>query len=193
MAARSRPATVARAFRMTAAARRSASADSSSDPQMPPAGQNRSLEFLSAMWALDHALHRMSKRMAASTGVTGPQRLVVRVLGRHPHLTAGALAKMLHLHPSTVTGLIDRLERDGLVRRQVDDDDRRATRVSLTPRGARLDHNIAGTIEAAIDTALGNSANGDVEIGLRLLAQITDALRKGHEKLPARPPRAGSG
>ena len=42
------------------------------------------VEFLRLVWAVDHALQTTSKRMARSLGVTGPQRLVVRIVGRVP-------------------------------------------------------------------------------------------------------------
>jgi hypothetical protein len=42
------------------------------------------LQFMQRMWDLVHALDVRSKRMAKTLGVTGPQRLVVRVLGQSP-------------------------------------------------------------------------------------------------------------
>ena len=68
------------------------------------------------LWAVDHGLQRRSKRMAATLGVTGPQRLVIRIVGRFPGISAGRLASILHLHPSTLTGILRRLERGGCSR-----------------------------------------------------------------------------
>src|SRR3954469_22948255 len=67
------------------------------------------LEFMRVLWALDHALQSASKSMAARLGVTGPQRLVVRMVGRYPDISAGALARLLHVLPSTLTGVLQRL------------------------------------------------------------------------------------
>src|SRR5689334_10590896 len=66
--------------------------DSESDPV---------LEFLRLMWAVDHELHRVSKAMIGRLGLTAPQRLAVRFVGRHPGLTPGQLAELLHLDPGT--------------------------------------------------------------------------------------------
>ena len=49
------------------------------------------------------------KRMEQRSGVTGPQRLVLRVVGLFPGISAGALARLLHVHPSTLTGVLHRL------------------------------------------------------------------------------------
>ena len=39
------------------------------------------LRFMRLMWAADHELHSISKRIASRIGLTGPQRLVVRLIG----------------------------------------------------------------------------------------------------------------
>ena len=42
----------------------------------------QTLDFMQRLWALDHSLQAASKRMETTMGVTGPQRLVIRVLDR---------------------------------------------------------------------------------------------------------------
>jgi hypothetical protein len=61
------------------------------------------LQFMQLLWAVVHGLERISKRMAGDIGVTGPQRLVLRVVGLFPGMSAGDLATVLHVHPSTLT------------------------------------------------------------------------------------------
>ncbi len=100
---------------------------------------NDTLEFMRALWALDHDLQRASKRMNRTLGVTGPQRLVIRVLGGNPGLTAGQLAQALRIHPSTLTGILQRLGQRRLVSSARDPKDARRVRLELTPLGKRLD------------------------------------------------------
>lgn len=71
------------------------------------------------LWSIEHGLQRASKRMEAALGVTGPQRLVLRVLDQSPEMTAQGLAQLLHLHPSTVTGILQRLEKKEIGRAHV--------------------------------------------------------------------------
>jgi MarR family transcriptional regulator, organic hydroperoxide resistance regulator len=87
-------------------------------PSLPPLGEV--LDFMRLIWQMDHAAQRTSKRMEATLGVTSPQRLVIRIVGRFPGIPAGYLARLLHIHPSTLTGVLGRIERQGLLRRRSD-------------------------------------------------------------------------
>jgi len=50
----------------------------------------------------------------------------------------GELSKKMYLHPSTITGVVDRLEKRGYVLRHRDQEDRRVVKVQLTPKGKKL-------------------------------------------------------
>lgn len=149
-------------------------------------GPLRALEFMRSLWALDHALHRTSKGMARRLGVTGPQRLVLRLVGQHPSITAGELARVMHTHPSTLTGILSRLQQAGLILRRIDSDDRRQARLVLSRAGRRIDRRTAGTIEAVIARALARMAPADVAAAARVLAALTASLREKPRKPVAR-------
>jgi len=106
------------------------------------------------IWAVDHSLQRTSRRMEKTLGVTGPQRVVIRIVGRFPGIPAGDLARYLHLHPSTLTGILARLEKSGVIRRRADPRDGRRSLLGLTDKGRRFDVAAEGTVEAAIARAL---------------------------------------
>jgi MarR family transcriptional regulator, organic hydroperoxide resistance regulator len=114
----------------------------------------RTLGFMQLVWTLSHALHSMSRKTENVLGITGPQRLVLRVVGGQSGISAGALAEVLRLHPSTITGLVRRLEERGLLVREHDAEDARVVRLTLTPAGARLNGRHASTVEAAARRAL---------------------------------------
>ncbi len=136
------------------------------------------LEFLRALWALNHALESTSRRMKARLGVTGPERMVVRLVGRHPGIPAGELARTLRVHPSTLTGLLKRLVRRGLLSRSADSSDGRRALFTLTPEGAAIDRQRRGTVEAAVTAALQSLAERDV----RAAAAVLDALAAAMER-----------
>lgn len=71
------------------------------------------LHFMRLLWAVVHGLDKASRRMARHVGVTGPQRLVLRVVGLFPGVSAGDVAAVLHVHPSTLTGVLRRLVAQG--------------------------------------------------------------------------------
>ena len=108
------------------------------------------LEFIRRMWAVDHELHRVSKRMVDRIGLTAPQRLAVRFIGRHSGVTLGQLAELLHLHAGTVTGIVRRLEERGLVVQTRGVEDTRRRHVTLTASGRQVDRRRKGTVEAAV-------------------------------------------
>src|SRR5207237_9908523 len=85
------------------------------DGKDPPLGAV--LDFLRLLWAVDHALQSASKRMESNFGMTGPQRLVMRIVGRFPGIAAGRGGGSLPGHPSTLTGRLKRLAARGLVPR----------------------------------------------------------------------------
>jgi DNA-binding MarR family transcriptional regulator len=70
-------------------------------------------------------------------GLTPQQGQLLCVLMVQPY-GMGELGAMLGLAKSSLTGLVDRTERNGMVRREPDPQDARAVRVALTPRGGRL-------------------------------------------------------
>jgi MarR family transcriptional regulator, organic hydroperoxide resistance regulator len=140
------------------------------------AGLTGVLQFMRLLWALDHGLQAASKRMQRRLGVTGPQRLVVRVVGCMPGASAGAVAAVLHLHPSTLTGVIGRLRRDGLLSCRPDPTDRRRTLLRLTAAGRRVDRLRAGTVESAVRAAVEASSPREQRAASAVLARIAEAL-----------------
>ncbi len=108
------------------------------------------LDFLRLLWAVDHALQSGSKRMEISLGVTGPQRLVLRIVGRFPGISAGEVAQILHVHPSTLTGVLRRLQTRALLQRRADPNDARRALFTLSAKGRKLDSLQTGTVEAAV-------------------------------------------
>ena len=135
------------------------------------------------MWAINHGLDRTSRRMQAQFGVTGPQRLVIRIVGAFPGLSAGGLARTLHVHPSTLTGIIKRLESRGLLRRLSDPDDARRVQLELTAKGRRLTVPGVGTVESSVKRALSKWTDAELDATRRALTAIADAL---NDAAPAR-------
>jgi len=134
------------------------------------------LRFLRSLWVLDHALHSASKRMAQTFGVTGPQRFLLRMLGRFEVLGGGEMAELLALHPSTLTGMIDRLEKAGLLDRRPAPDDARRMVLTLSKQGRRHDRLKPGTIEATVRAVLARTPRRDVLGAQRLLSALAEAL-----------------
>jgi len=141
-------------------------------------GSAETLEFLGVLWALDQELRALSKRMQLRLGVTGPQRLALRIIGRSEPLRAGALASAMHLHPSTVTGVVMRLGRAGLVRRRRDPGDGRRVLLALTARGARIDRHHRGTVESAVSRMLHDLPPGQLAAAREVLERLRHSVAR---------------
>ena len=134
------------------------------------------LDFLRLLWALDHALQKRSKRLAVKRGITGPQRFALRMIDHAPGIGAGALARALKMHPSTLTGVLRRLERAGLITRQsVSGDQRRATLV-LTRAGRTKVRNRTGTIEQSVSAVLGRTPAAELKRVSTFLQTLVAAI-----------------
>ena len=103
----------------------------------PDAGELHS-SVLSLLRKITTTISRHSHQLTVSTGLTVPQLLCLRHVLRHGSLTPGTLASYLFISKATVTGILDRLEDHGLVKRRRDAADRRKICVVLTPAGEKL-------------------------------------------------------
>jgi Transcriptional regulators len=137
------------------------------------------LDFLRLLWSFDHALHQTSKRMALSSGVTGPQRLVIRIVGRFPGITLGQLAEIMKVHPSTLTGIIKRLQQNRLISRRSDQRDGRRVFLGLTAAGRKLDLSSEATIETTVQQAMAELTADQLEAARQVLETLTHSLQAG--------------
>lgn len=95
-------------------------------------------EIVQGLRRIVKALHTYSQDVRNAYGLTGPQLWALKTLQAQGHLSAGRLATALAVHQSSISILIDRLEKRGLVRRNPGQHDHRVVNLELTPRGATL-------------------------------------------------------
>jgi trehalose 6-phosphate phosphatase len=185
-----RQADVGRLLERLVAARRAPGAGAGT---APPAGQaeepigralGAELAFMKDLWAVEQALEQRSRRMQRRQGVTMPQRLVIRVVGRLGPVAPARLARILHLHPSSVTRLTRRLEARGLLERRADPTDRRRLALVVTLAGRRVERLREGTAEQAVRQALAAARPAEVAAARRLLARLAERLG---QRLPESP------
>jgi DNA-binding MarR family transcriptional regulator len=131
-----------------------------------------------SLWGVNHALESTSRRMKTALGVTGPERMVLRLVGSYPGISAGELARILRVHPSTLTGLLKRLARRGLLVRKPDAADARRALFTLTARGLEIDGTRRGTVEAAVKAALASVPARDVRAAASVLDVLAAALER---------------
>ncbi len=81
---------------------------------------------------------RLTKEYARRANLTSPQLTVIKILETFGDLSLTELSERIRAQNSTVTGIIDRMEREGLVVRERSKEDRRVVYIRLTPKGAQL-------------------------------------------------------
>jgi DNA-binding MarR family transcriptional regulator len=97
--------------------------------------KHRTESALRAIRSLIRAAELGGKRLAAATGLTPSQLVVLQEVARHEKTTAGAIATAVRFGHATVTNIVDRLEQSGLVVRRRGEQDRRQVWVTITANG----------------------------------------------------------
>lgn len=99
-------------------------------------------------------------------------------LGSPGGMKISELGRYLGLEPSTMTGLIDRMERDGLVYRGDDPNDRRSLRVFLSSKGIKIQKEVLSAANAVMDNALSGIGESVLEDCARMLKKILHTIER---------------
>lgn len=115
---------------------------------------------------------RLTKGMAAQFGLTGPQLTVIKLLEELGDLSLSSLSERIRAQNSTVTGIIDRMEREGLVKRERSTTDRRVVYIRLSEKGAKLAKEIQVEPLEIFRSALTGLPQEDLGSLLRILTKL---------------------
>jgi DNA-binding MarR family transcriptional regulator len=136
------------------------------------------LEIADLLGQVVRRLHRGTNAALAPLGLSRAQSRLVRLLADGP-LRMATIADRLAVVPRTVTDLVDGVEASGLVARQPDPEDRRATFVALTTAGRLLIERLEAGWRESAEQAIGRLDTVDRTDLLRLLRQLADAPDEG--------------
>src|ERR671919_2534110 len=135
------------------------------------------LEFLSP---LHKASRQISMYLEASTRELGLSPLeghVLTYLRRYAPAPIGELVRVFGLKQSTFTSLLDRLERAGLVRRELNPADRRSLLVHITDRGRELTARLNRLLEKLEDDLRARLRRPEVKGFHAVIAAVDDVTR----------------
>jgi MarR family transcriptional regulator, organic hydroperoxide resistance regulator len=141
-----------------------------------------SQELVDNLYFLVKALHRGFHSEELKTELTFPQRMLIGMLARFDSLSVKQLSEKLELSHSTISGIVDRLERKSLVSRFQDPNDRRFTRVILADEvKQRMEEKRSQNMFSGVVSAFKN-ANQEEQLkiltGLTTLRQLLDEGKK---------------
>ncbi len=128
-------------------------------------------EVMQSLRRIFRAIQDYSHEVNSKFGITGPQLWALKTISQNGRLSLRDLSERMYLHPSTITGLVDRLEKKGYVARQRDQVDRRVIYVKLTVGGRKL-------VKKAPNPAQGKMIHGLKNLKKRDLNLVYNSVQK---------------
>jgi MarR family transcriptional regulator, organic hydroperoxide resistance regulator len=141
-----------------------------------------SQELVDNLYFLVKALHRGFHSEELKTELTFPQRMLIGIIARFGSLSVKQLSEKMELSHSTISGIVDRLERKGLVARFQDPEDRRFTKVILADEvKQRMEEKRSQNMFSGVVNAFKNASQEKqlkILTGLTTLRQLLDEGKK---------------
>jgi DNA-binding MarR family transcriptional regulator len=145
---------------------------------MPSKSSEPNLDLiLESMIYLYSESRRVTRAVAEQYGLTGSQLLVLKMLEPRGQVSLSALSEEIRAKNSTVTGIVDRMERDGLVVRRRSGDDRRVVHIELTAKGRKLANDVKADPKHMFRALLEELPSKDAAELERIMAKLVGRAR----------------
>ncbi|EOD01661.1 MarR family winged helix-turn-helix transcriptional regulator [Caldisalinibacter kiritimatiensis] len=127
---------------------------------------------------VDSIIRRKGREILKDFEITVPQFSALQWLINEEGLTVGKLSKKMSLACSTITDLIDRMEKNGLVARKRDDKDKRIVRIKVMPKGYELVEKVLERRRAYLAEKLKELEKKDMILLSENLKSLYEAMEK---------------
>ena len=132
------------------------------------------IEFLLRM--VSNVVRHRGREILVNFDITPPQFTALQVLMRHGRLTMGELGDLMYLASSTLTDLVDRMEKNHYVERERDEKDRRVIRLRVTPAGEEVYNAVMAKRREYLSGVLGRMSPAEIMRLDEALQQIYDIM-----------------
>lgn len=135
-------------------------------------------EIMQSLRRIFKAIQDYSHEVSDKFGITGPQLWALKTISQNENLSLSDLSKRMYLHPSTITGVMDRLEKKGYVKRNRDQVDRRVIYLQLTAEGKKLVKRAPNPVQGRMIYGLRNLKKGELSLiydSVKKLVEIMEA------------------
>jgi len=139
-------------------------------------------EIIDNLRRVFQVVNEQSKKAEHETGLTGPQLWAIKTIAQEAPIMVSEIARRMYLHPATVVGILDRLEKQRLVVRIRSTEDRRVVRVELTAQGRALVKKSPEVAQGLLVAGLEKLSSNKLEIIARALDQMAEIL--GAQNIP---------
>jgi DNA-binding MarR family transcriptional regulator len=150
---------------------------SETEPRVPRA-ESPEFRILTAIRRIIRAVDIHSRKLSSQHHITAPQLVCLLELVSRGSLTISVLAQHVHLSPSTLVGIVDRLAAKGLVVRRRDERDRRRVLLSPTERGRELADHAPSPLQDRLSeglSSLGEEERNDLAGAIERIVELLEA------------------
>ena len=139
------------------------------------------LQILQALRRIMRAVDLHSKQLSIKYSITTPQLVCLLTIVESKVVTVAALAKQIHLSPSTVVGILDRLEDKKLISRKRDKQDRRLVKIKPTTKGKEYAKSAPSPLQDKLMGALSRLSDLEqaaISLSLSKIVELKQLLKK---------------
>jgi DNA-binding MarR family transcriptional regulator len=165
-------------------------------------GLSRAKARAALMQELEHAVRKSSaigvifgQTVANAVGISSSDLECLDFLNIEGRVTAGRLAELTGLTTGAITGLVDRMEKAGLVRRERDEEDRRKVYIAIVPQALGRIGSFYEPLQKAVTKNWEGYSDAELKVVLRFMTEGYDTMLgvlddlKTKQPPAARPPR----
>lgn len=116
--------------------------------------ERHDLKILQALRRIIRSVDLHSRKLSMQHNITAPQLVTLLAIADHGPVTIAGLSSEIHLSPSTLVGIIDRLENKGLVERKRDTQDRRRVFIQITKHGKKFSSSAPSPLQERLAQSL---------------------------------------
>jgi DNA-binding MarR family transcriptional regulator len=133
-------------------------------------------DFVNSIRRLMRAVYLDSQRISKQFGLTGPQSGVLRTILNKGSMSSADLSRTTYVTPSNITGIIDRLQSKGLVKRTPVEGDRRVALIMLTEKGEALSKTLPDPIEERFISEVADMEPTHIQILSKAMNKLVDHI-----------------
>jgi len=142
-------------------------------------------QVLVALRRIIRAVDLHSKYLAQRYGLTGPQLAILKEIAQSQPISTGALAQRISLGQATVSSILDRMEKRGLVKRTRSEQDKRRVMNEVTGNATKILEQSPSLIQARFVNEFGKLADWERSLVLSTLQRVASMMQA--EELEASP------
>jgi len=136
----------------------------------------RSNEVIDVVMATYRTILRESEGLLSQENLTRPQFQALRCVAEKGATPMKGISDKLFVTPANITGIIDRLESKGLLKRAAQHGDRRATIIELTPKGAAVQERVSSKYKEFMQHSLKVLTKDEQKMLRDILAKLQEGM-----------------